>query len=334
MPDVQDFFDSATLLGVLNEIQPSESYTWYGKVPTRPVDGAGTVEWEVEYGEAQEIAEFNSPGGEANLVGFQGRAWKSGALFNIREKKQLEGFVERWTRKSATANERQNASAFVAKELKSLHTRASNAAEWACWKALSGVVPVHNERLSAEVEMGFKASHQVTATTAWANATIAQIRADIEALKELIEVEGNVAAQTIYVPSNILAMVLEKFADKPELMTPEMKSAYYNGDVVRGFMGLDWTTVRKTYDVRNAAYAKSRAFYMPQDTLFIGNYTENSPIEILEGGTDDLNFADNATGWHARSWVNNDPGYRTILGEYRFLPIITRPDQMATLKIA
>ena len=102
MPDENDFFDSSTLVGVLNEITPNESFTWYGKVPTRPIQNAVTAEWEVEYGDALELAEFNTPGSEANLVGYSGRSYLSGSLMQFREKKLIDGFVERWTRDSAT----------------------------------------------------------------------------------------------------------------------------------------------------------------------------------------------------------------------------------------
>lgn len=335
MPDVNDYFDASTLVGVLNEITPSESYTWYGKLPTRPVQNAVTAEWEVEYGAAQELAEFNTPGSEANLVGYDGRSFLSGALMGYREKILIDGFVERWTRATATANELQNAQQAVARSLKKLHDRGSNLYEWACWKAISGSIPVSGARVSATVDMGFKASHKATAATKWADASLAQIREDVESLKELIENEGNVEATTVYAPKDILSMLVTKFADTPAMLTDEMKRAYYTGDKLEGFMGLNWNVVRKTYDVRSPIdYSKSKAYFAPRDTLFIGNYTENTPFEILEGTTDDLNFDPNVTGWHARSWLENDPGQRVLLGESRFLPVITRPDQMATLKIA
>ena len=335
MPDVQDFFDSSTLVGVLNEIQPRDSHTWAGKLPTRPVTGAVTVEWEVEYGSSQELAELNSPGGEANIIGTDGRSFMSGALLGVREKAVIDGFVERWTRASATSNEVQNAQRYVASTLRRISDRHANLQEWACWKALSGSIPLRGSRVTGDVDMGFKASHKVTAGTVWENATIGQIRADIEALKELIDLDGSVLADTAYVPSDILALVLEKFADQPQLLTDSMKQAYYGGGTLPGFMGLNWKIVRKTYDVRSPLdYCKSQAYYMPRDTIYVGNYSENTPFQILEGTTDDLNFPDGSTGWHARSWLENDPGQRVILGENRFLPVITKPDQMASLKIA
>lgn len=335
MPDANDFFDSSTLVGVLKEIQPNEGFTWYGKLPTRPVQNAVTAEWEVEYGAAQELAEFNTPGSEANIIGYDGRSFLSGALMGYREKVVLDGFNERWTRASATSNELQNAQQYVARNLKKLHDRGANLYEWACWKAVSGNIPVRGARVSANVDMGFKASHKATAATPWATATLAQIREDIEGLKELIAVEGNVEATTVYAPQDVLSMLVSKFAETPGMLTEEMKRAYYNGTSLPGFMGLNWNVVRKTYDVRSPIdYTKSTAYFAPRDTLFIGNYTDNSPFEILEGTTDDLNFDPNITGWHARSWLENDPGQRVILGESRFLPVITRPDQMATLKIA
>ena len=335
MPDANDFFDSSTLVGVLNEITPNESFTWYGKLPTTPIQNAVTAEWEVEYGSAQELAEFNTPGSEANLVGYDGRTFLTGALMGYRENILLDGFVERWTRDTATANELQNAQQFVARNLKKLHDRGANLYEWACWKAIGGNIPVSGARVTANVDMGFKGSHKATAATKWADASLAQIREDVEALKELISQEGNVEATTVYAPSDVLAMLVSKFAETPQMLTEEMKRAYYSGSTIPDFMGLNWNVVRKTYDVRSPVdYSKSKAYFAPRDTLFIGNYTENTPFEILEGTTDDLNFDPNVTGWHARSWLENDPGQRVLLGESRFLPVITRPDQMATLKIA
>lgn len=335
MPDVNDFFDSSTLVGVLNEITPNENFTWYGKVPTRPIQNAVTAVWEVEYGDALELAEFNTPGSEANLVGYSGRSYLSGSLMQFREKKLIDGFVERWTRDSATANELQNAQQFVARQLKHLHDRGAGLYEWACWKAVSGSIPVYGPRQNTIVDMGFKASHKATAATTWDKATLAQIREDVEGLKELISQEGNVEADTVYAPRDILSLLVSKFADTPAMLTDQMKQAYYTGDSIPGFMGLNWKVVRKTYDVHSPAdYSTHKAYFAPRDTLFIGNYTDNSPIEILEGTTDDLNFDPNVTGWHARSWLENDPGQRVLLGESRFLPVVTRPDQMATLKIA
>ena len=244
MPDVNDFFDSSTVVGVLNEITPNENFTWYGKVPTSPIQNAVTAEWEVEYGDALELAEFNTPGSEANLVGYSGRSYLSGSLMQFREKKLIDGFVERWTRDSATANELQNAQQFVARQLKHLHDRGAGLYEWACWKAVSGSIPVYGPRQNTIVDMGFKASHKATAATTWDKATLAQIREDVEGLKELISQEGNVEADTVYAPRDILSLLVSKFADTPAMLTDQMKQAYYTGDSIPGFMGLNWKVVR------------------------------------------------------------------------------------------
>lgn len=329
MPDVNDIYDSNVLTGVVNEMPMSDNYTWAGKLPVTPLSTASVATWEVERG-SRTIAHPNSPGAEANIVGYQGRQYKSGSTIASREKKVIDQVVASWTRESASQAQRQKAEEFVARQLADLNLRVTNLYEWACWQAIQGKIVFSSPDVSVNVDMGFKDSHKVTAATPWASATAAQIRADIIALKELIRKDSFVPAKDVYAAPEVIDRIFTAFAETGQV-SDRMKDAYWSEQSLPGFQGLNWHPVAQTYDVENTS---STAFYMPKDTIFIGNYTDNKPFEILEGTAGDFEIPETVTGRYSKSWTEHDPGQRVVLVGSNFLPVITRPDQMASLKIA
>jgi hypothetical protein len=89
-------------------------------------------------------------------------------------------------------------------------------------------------------------------------------------------------------------------------------------------MGLTWNTVEQVYE----STAGNLTFFVPDATIFLGNYTDQRPLELLIGPTADDEAPDGFTGKFAKTWKEKDPSARQYLLEWNLLPIITRPEQM------
>ena len=103
-----------------------------------------------------------------------------------------------------------------------------------------------------------------------------------------------------------------------------LKEQYYSNGTIPGFAELNWQLVDSTYDTGNGAFTE----FVPDNALFMGNYTANDPIRVLEGPTADLDAPDGFTGRFMKSREEFDPSARQILMEYHFMPIVERPEQM------
>jgi hypothetical protein len=108
------------------------------------------------------------------------------------------------------------------------------------------------------------------------------------------------------------------------MMSDRMKDEYYTSGIISGFMGLTWNTVEQVYE----STAGNLTFFVPDATIFMGNYTDQRPLELLIGPTADDEAPDGFTGKFAKTWKEKDPSARQYLLEWNLLPIITRPEQM------
>jgi hypothetical protein len=125
-----------------------------------------------------------------------------------------------------------------------------------------------------------------------------------------------------------MAYVFDSFAangvSAPLLLSDRMKDQYYSQGTLPGFMGLDWNTVESVFDDD----AGNSTLFVPDNALFMGNYTDQRPIEMMVGPTADDEAPDNFTGKFSKTWKDRDPSARQFLLEWNILPVITRPEQM------
>jgi hypothetical protein len=74
--------------------------------------------------------------------------------------------------------------------------------------------------------------------------------------------------------------------------------------------------------------AGNLTFFVPDGVLYMGNYTDQRPMELLIGPTADDEAPQGFTGKYAKTWKEKDPSARQYLLEWHLLPIVTRPEQM------
>lgn len=164
-------------------------------------------------------------------------------------------------------------------------------------------------------------------------ATPISIIEDVRSWKRLLQVHGRVPAKEVFATSVTMAGLMEAWVSATQastvsipatMLSDRMKDEFYATGIISGFMGLTWTTVEQVFE-SDLGYL---TFFVPDGQLFMGNYTDQRPIEILVGPTADDEAPEGFTGKYAKTWKEKDPSARQYLLEWHLLPIITRPEQM------
>lgn len=328
------------LLGVLEKFTTPESLTLLSRVPVlnHPFP---TAQWEVIRG-SRAIARPNVPNSEANIVPRLGRSSQSAAFVYLREKKVFEPTTLHWIRQAAANNlsdlgVNKQAEVAVTRELADLNQRFDNFAEFCLWQSLTGNLVIDSGPVQADVDYKFLASHKPVVATGWNTATPAQIIRDVQAYKRLIERDGRVRATEAYATEKTLTYVFNSFATAGAtpgvLLSDRMKDSYYQSGTIPGFMGLNWMPQEAVFDATGASYTANptdpgqETMFLADDSLVIGNFTDNRPMELIVGPTADDDAPTGFTGKFTKTWKEKDPSARQILLEWNLLPIITRPEQ-------
>jgi hypothetical protein len=225
-----------------------------------------------------------------------------------------------------------NAEKAVLREVADLNQRFDNFAELMLWGAMRGNLVFDYPDVQAAVDYKFPASHKPHPVAGWDTATPQQIVSDIRAWKRLIQRDGRVPATDAYATELTLAYIFDAFATHGvsgtffggSLLSDRMKDQYYSQGTLPGFMGLNWNTVETIYDDDAGVHT----LFVPDNALFIGNYTDQKPIELMIGPTADDEAPDNYTGKYSKTWKEPDPSARQFMLEWNLLPIVTRPEQM------
>lgn len=339
MPDIP-ILQPLVLLGVLEKFTTPEELTLLNRVPKldHPFPVAN---WEVVRG-SRAIAKPNVPNSEAHIVPRLGRSQMSAAFVYLREKKVFEPTTLHWLRQAAAANlsdlgKNKQAEQAVTRELADLNQRFDNFAEWMLWQSLTGTLVIDSPDVQATVDYAIPSSHKPTISNSWATATPSQIIADVTAFKNLIERDGRVKAQDAYAQSTTIDRIFTSFANAGTspgvLLSDRMKDSYFQTGVIPGFMGLNWQPQNAVYDATGASYTSTptdpgqETQFVAADTLIIGNFVDNRPIELIQGPTADDSAPEGYIGKYTKSWKEEDPSARQLLLEWHVLPIITRPEQ-------
>lgn len=331
------------LRGVVERFTAPESMEMLSRIPQTP-HPFPTVQWEVIRG-SRAIARPNVPNSEAHVVPRLGRSNESAAFVYLREKKVFEPTTLHWLRQAANsiselANTR--AEEAVLREVADLNQRFDNFAEFMIWQALTGELVLDYPDVQATVDYKFLPSHKATVGTGWDTALPGQIVEDIRSWKRLIKRDGRVEATEAYATEKTLAYIFQSFATAGDssaafsaasLLSDRMKDQYFQTGLLPGFMGLNWKPQEAVYDASGAAYTSSptdpgqEELFLADDSVIIGNFTANRPIELFVGPTADDEAPNGFTGKFAKTWKDKDPSARQYLMEWNLLPVITRPEQ-------
>jgi hypothetical protein len=324
--------EPTVLRGVVEKLMASENLTLLNRMDKTPWPFP-TAQWDVVKGSRQ-VARPNVPNAEAHIVNRLGRTQESATFVYLREKKLFTPTVLRWIRTPGQLAAR-NAEAQVLREIADLNQRFDNFAELLLWRALSGFIRLRYADVVADVDYKFPSSHKVAPAVAWSSATIKQMIGDIRAWKRIVQRDGGVALTEAYGTECTINSIFDATQNATvisgavnmygaALMTDRMKDEYYRTGTVPGFMGINWNMIQSVYD-DDLGVAQD---FVPNDVLFMGNYDEQRPIELLIGPSADDEAPEGFTGKFSKTWKEKDPSTRQYLLEWSLLPVITRPEQM------
>ncbi len=328
MPDIS-LLEPVVLRGVVEKFVAPESLVMLGRIPQTSWPYP-SVTWDVIKGSRQ-VAKPNVPNSEAHIVPRLGRSQESAAFVYLREKKTFEPTTLHWLRLPGELAAR-NAEKAVLREVADLNQRFDNYAEFMIWSALKGMLVFDYGDVQATVDYKLPASHKPNPGTGWDTATPQQIVADIRAWKRLISRDGRVQAKEAFATELTMSYIFDSFASigstasnfpAGNLLSDRMKDNYYSSGTLPGFMGLAWSPIESVYEDD----AGTSTLFVPDNALFMGNYTDQRPIELMIGPTADDSAPENYTGKFSKSWKAEDPSARQILLEWNLLPVVTRPEQ-------
>jgi hypothetical protein len=160
-----------------------------------------------------------------------------------------------------------------------------------------------------------------------------QIIEDVRSWKRIVQIHGRVPARETFATSVTMAALMEAWVHAgagstvnipATMISDRMKDEYYSSGILSGFMGLTWTTVEQVYE----SDAGNLTFFVPDGQIFLGNYTDQRPVELLIGPTADDEAPTGFTGKYAKTWKEKDPSARQYLLEWHLLPVVTRPEQL------
>lgn len=330
MPDIS-LLEPTVLRGVVEKMTAPETLIMLNRIVKRP-NPFPTAQWDVIRGNRM-IAKPNVPNSEAHIVPRLGRSQEAASFVYLREKKVFEPTTLHWLREPGEMA-KTNAEAAVMRELTDLNQRFDAYAEYMIWKALSGVLVFDFPDVQATVDYKLPASHKPTVGTDWALATPKQIVADIRAWRKLIVRDGRVAPKEVFATERTISYIFDSFASTGNatfnggtLLSDRMKDEYYRTGQLQGFMGLTWNTVEHVYEDDSGVVTN----YLADDSLIMGNFTDQTPIELAVGPTADDEAPRGYTGKFTKSWKEKDPSARQVLLEWNLLPIITRPEQFVVV---
>jgi hypothetical protein len=344
VPDIS-LLQPTVFRGVVERFTAPENLPMLSRVPKTPWPFP-SAEWDVLRG-SRAVARYNVVNSEAHIVDRLGRSHQTAAFAHLREKKVFDPTTLQWIR---TPGELAavNAEKAILRELKDLNTRFDNRVELDIWQALTGSLTIEDSELGrlGTVDYGFLPSHKPTLTTGWNTALPGQIVQDIRAWKRLVDRDGGVKANEAWTSEKVLALIFDSFATKGDtgtnfagaaLLSDRMKEQYYTTGALPGFMGLSWNVNDSVYDAAGTAYGpnptdpRQDTNFLSENTVIFGNFTDNRPIELIEGLIAEFGAPANFTGKFAKNWEEPDPSGIQYLMAYSYLPVILRPEQFVSV---
>ena len=357
MPDIS-LLEPVVLRGLVEKFMVPESLLMLNRLDQTPWPYP-SVTWDVIKG-SRMVAKPNVPNSEAHVIGRLGRSQESASFIYLREKKVFEPTTLHWLR---TPGELAaiNAEKSVLREINDLNQRFDNFAEWTIWQAMGGGITYNYGDVQSTVNYKFPASHFVQPAVSWLtnNALTAgrnaatdigavgtnlqyggtvtyalpmEIIEDIRSWKRIIQIHSRVPVREAFATTVTMAALMEAWVQAGQgttinipatMLSDRMKDEYFSSGMLSGFMGLTWTTVEQVYE----SDAGALTFFVPDGVIYMGNYTDQRPLELMIGPTADDEAPNGFTGKYAKTWKDKDPSARQYLLEWSLLPVIQRPEQ-------
>lgn len=291
------------------------------------------VSWEVTRG-SRRMATVNVPNAEAYIVPRLGSQMQNAALMYLREKKTFQPTTLHWLRTAGQgASQRSNAEAAVMRELEDLNYRFDVRFEWSLWRALQGTLELRGDvdGIEARVDYMLPDSHKTTAVWSKNSTSVVDIAASFAAWRKLVQVDGQVSANTVYATSDTLSKMLDIFVQSQNqgLLSDRMKDQWFGTGQVDGFLGLNWRAQDAEYTARDGSVQR----FLDHGTFLIGNYTDGRPYAMVQGPAADHEAPAGFTGRFTKSWLAPDPSDRQILLEEQALPVVYKPEQFVVSKV-
>lgn len=360
MPDIS-LLEPVVLRGVVEKFVTPESLVMLNRLDQTPWPFPSAT-WDVIKG-SRAVAKPNVPNSEAHIISRLGRSQESAAFIYLREKKVFEPTTLHWLRAPGEIA-RIRAEQAVLREINDLNQRFDNFAEWSCWQALGGNLTYNYADVQASINYKFPASHYVAPANPWlvnaalttpgstgnptdmgaantnlqsgGTVTYAQpvsIMEDVRSWKRLLQIHGRVPAKEAFATTVTMAALMEAWTQATSgatvnipgtMLSDRMKDEFFSSGILSGFMGMTWTTVEQVYESDGG----NLTFFVPDGVIYMGNYTDQRPLELMIGPTADDEAPEGFTGKYSKTWKEKDPSARQYLLEWHLLPVVTRPEQM------
>lgn len=346
MPNIS-LLEPIVLRGVVEKFVVPESLLLLSTIPQTPYPDSTVVTWDIIKG-ARQVAKPNVPNSEAQIVSLLGRSQATATMAYYRLKKVFGATTIRWLREPGQLAAT-NAEKAVLREVQDLNNLLDNAAEQMLWGALSGSLSLTMPTGATQnINYQFPSSHIVstpasgTAVQAdWASANPVEIVEDLRNMKLLVSTHGRVPAKQAFAHSLTLALIFDSFTahgisagaaqySYGSLLSDRMKDEYYSTGVLNGFMGMNWVANDTVYEDN----AGNLQYFVNPGYLYLGNYTDQRPVELMIGPAADDDAPPNYTGKFAKTFKEFDPSQRQYLIEWNLIPTIERPEQMVYANVS
>lgn len=347
-----DMFEPEIFLATVQAMEPARGLKLYNQV-RKDTTVFPYVQWKTKYGQFSTLAEYNAPNSKANIAPRQPvkESVKNAQLAYMREGDYFTPTATLLIKDIESGNDAaiKPAEQIIADQVANVNSRIDNRIEWSLWQALQGGFDYSGPNTgSFTVDYGFQPTHKITlnATDQWDDAdgtgpTVDSIISTIRSFKQLIQKDGGVPVTDVFLTQATMDLLIAAWTDASvsdanrAFLTDTQIQQYYATGELRGFMGVEsWTTVEQYFDDLQADGSVIVRPYVPHGTLLVNNMTANNPLRYTSGPTADFDAPRGHIGRYAKNWTEKDPSGRSFLIEESGLPVLDRPDQFATVKVA
>jgi len=291
------------------------------------------------YKEPSDVARNSVKGSEAHLVGLLGFGQMMFQFLYSREKKIVDANTEDWIRQwetfapngGAVAQEAMmNAQAYLTREGTHLTNRMYRKKEIQIWDMLfKGKVVVDEPDCKANVDYHVPSTHKRiitgagTDTKQWDNTDMTP-REDIRIANEYAIRDSGTTIKTAHINSWTLEFLLT-FLEKngKDVLSDRQKESLLTTNMIPNLYGLNWHVYDLTWtDSTNTTFTK----FIPDGYVLFSDLTTRNPIYMAHGPSIDPR-ANGKIGNFFKTYIQEDPPSRIVVGELVYLMVNERPEQ-------
>ena len=344
-----NMFEPKVFLSMVQALEPERGLFLYNSVK-KDSTPYPFVEWSQKSGSFSEMAEYNAPNSKANLIdrGPEGQTIRQEALAYIREGDYFTPTATRYIKDINAGRDDaiESAEKLIADQVKAVNDRVNNRIEWSLWKAAQGGFTYTGRNTGTfSVDYGFKASHKATLAAAdqWDAATGLTPESfikTIRSMQKLVRKDGGVDVNEVVLTSATFELLMaawtKALVNGTRPLSDVQLDQFYSTGTVKSFMGVEtWKTVDQYYDVRKPdGQSVDTLPYLEHGRVLFMNRTANNALRYTSGPSADFDAPQGHIGRFAKNWTEKDPSGYAFLVEEAGLPVLDRPDQFASVKVA